>query len=249
MMNQHIASWYEAHGQEVKDLSKQLWELSETALEEYESCRLTAAFMEKYGFSVETFNCSSISDKPANTVVATWGSGKPVIGIIGEYDGLPGLGQEVKPYRAPKEGNGQGCGHSLMAPACGSAAIALKTAMEAEGLSGTVKFFACPAEETVEAPAERAVEQKQSRSRRSRKPNKAAEQKTEQPKKEQPKREQPKAEQPKKEQPKKGQPKKEQPQQAEKKEGDAPKAANKSRRRHNYRHHKPKNGAEKKAEQ
>lgn len=150
MMNEHIASWYEAHGQEVKDLSKQLWELSETALEEYESCRLTAAFMEKYGFSVETFNCSSISDKPANTVVATWGSGKPVIGIIGEYDGLPGLGQEVKPYRAPKEGNGQGCGHSLMAPACGSAAIALKTAMEAEGLSGTVKFFACPAEETVE---------------------------------------------------------------------------------------------------
>ena len=105
------------------------------------------------------------------------------------------------------------------------------------------------AEETVEAPAERAVEQKQSRSRRSRKPNKAAEQKTEQPKKEQPKREQPKAEQPKKEQPKKGQPKKEQPQQVEKKEGDAPKAANKSRRRHNYRHHKPKNGAEKKAEQ
>ena len=149
MMNKAIAAWYDAYGQSVKDFSKQLWELSETALEEYESCAITAAFMEKHGFSVETFNCCD-STKPANTVVATWGSGHPVIGYIGEYDGLPGLGQEVKPYQAPRPGNGQGCGHSLMAPSCGSAAIALKAAMEAEGLPGTIKFFACPAEETVE---------------------------------------------------------------------------------------------------
>lgn len=148
-MNKTIENWYLEHGQEVKDFSKKLWELSETALEEYESCALTASFMERHGFQVETFNCCD-STKPANTVVATWGSGKPVIGFIGEYDGLPGLGQEVKPYHSPKEGNGQGCGHSLMAPSCGSAAIALKAAMEAEGLAGTVKFFACPAEETVE---------------------------------------------------------------------------------------------------
>ena len=149
MLNQHIQAWYDAYGQEVKDLAVKLWELAETALEEYESCKLTAAFMEKHGFSVETFNCCD-STKPANTVVATWGSGHPVIGFIGEYDALPGIGQELKPYPAPREGNGQGCGHNLMAPSCGSAALALKAAMEAEGLSGTVKFFACPAEETVE---------------------------------------------------------------------------------------------------
>lgn len=149
MMNEIIRRWYEENGEAVKEWSRKLWELSETALEEYESCRLTAEFMAGQGFSVETFNCCD-SRKPANTVVATWGSGKPVIGFIGEYDGLPGLGQEVKPYPAPKEGNGQGCGHSLMAPSCGSAAAALKAAMEAEGLPGTVKFFACPAEETVE---------------------------------------------------------------------------------------------------
>lgn len=148
-MNSIIEKWYEKYGQEVKELSKQLWELAETALEEYKSCVLTAAFMEKHGFTVETFNCAD-SKKPANTVVATWGSGKPVIGYIGEYDALPGLGQEVKPYQSPKAGAGQGCGHSLMAPSCGSAAVALKEAMETEGLSGTIKFFACPAEETVE---------------------------------------------------------------------------------------------------
>ena len=149
MLNDIIARWYEAHGREVKELAKQLWELSETALEEYESCKLTAAFLERHGFTTETFNCCD-STLPANTVVAFWGSGRPVIGIIGEYDGLPGSGQEIVPCRKPREGNGQGCGHSLMAPSCGSAAIALKAAMEAEGLSGTVKFFACPAEETVE---------------------------------------------------------------------------------------------------
>lgn len=148
-MNEILAQWYREHGEEVKAFSKQLWELSETSLEEYESAKLTAAFMEKFGFKTESFNCVD-STKPANTVVATWGSGKPVIGFIGEYDGLPGLGQEVKPYKSPKEGAGQGCGHSLMAPSCGSAAIALKAAMEAENLPGTIKFFACPAEETVE---------------------------------------------------------------------------------------------------
>lgn len=100
-MNDAIRSWYAQNEAAVKEWSRKLWELSETALEEYESCRLTAEFMEQQGFSVETFNCAD-STKPANTVVATWGSGKPVIGFIGEYDGLPGLGQEVKPYPAPK---------------------------------------------------------------------------------------------------------------------------------------------------
>ncbi|MBQ6545195.1 MAG: amidohydrolase [Lachnospiraceae bacterium] len=149
MLEQHIQNWYDQHAQEVMDFSKRLWELAETALLEYESCRLTAAFMEKYGFRVTTYNCID-STKPSNTVVAERGSGHPVIGIIGEYDALPGLGQEAVPYPSPKEGNGHGCGHSLMAPSCGSAAIALSEAMEAAGLPGTVKFFACPAEETVE---------------------------------------------------------------------------------------------------
>lgn len=157
MMNQVIKTWYDEHGQEVKDWSRDLWEHPEVAMEEFHACEVTAAFMKKYGFSVETFHCKDRS-LPGNTVVATWGSGKPVIGIIGEYDALPGIGQEVAPYRAPKEGNGHGCGHSLMAPSCGSAAIALKAAMEAEGLSGTIKFFACPAEETVEGKAYMAKE-------------------------------------------------------------------------------------------
>ena len=149
MMNEVIKKWYDEHGQEVKDLAYDLWENCEISMEEYHACQVTAAFMEKHGFTVETFNCKDRS-LPANTVVATWGSGKPVMGFLGEYDGLPGMGQEVTTYKSPKPGAGQGCGHNLMAPSCGSAAIALKAAMEAEGLQGTIKFFACPAEESVE---------------------------------------------------------------------------------------------------
>ena len=148
-MNEVIKKWYDEHGESVKAWAKDLWDNCELSMEEYHACEVTAAFMEKHGFTVETYNCKDRS-LPANTVIATWGSGKPVMGFIGEYDGLPGLGQEVAPYRAPKPGPGQGCGHNLMAPSCGSAAIALKAAMEAEGLQGTIKFFACPAEESVE---------------------------------------------------------------------------------------------------
>lgn len=149
MMNEAIAKWYENNSEEVMSLAKKIWDVSEVAMEEFESCRLMADFFEKQGFKVTTYHCCDSTKKP-NTIVAEWGSGKPVIGFIGEYDSLPGLGQKVSPYRDPIDGNGQGCGHSLMSPACGSAAAALKYAMEAEGLTGTVKFFGCPAEETVE---------------------------------------------------------------------------------------------------
>ena len=87
---------------------------------------------------------------PPNATIASWGSGHPVIGIIGEYDALPGLGQEAVPYRAPLEGYGHGCGHSLMGPAGAAAAVALKEVMEKEGLQGSVKFFGTPAEEITE---------------------------------------------------------------------------------------------------
>ncbi len=148
-MNKIVKKWYDEHKQEVYDWALELWNKPEIAMEEFNSCQVTAKFMEKYGFKVETFHCRD-NTLPPNTVVATWGSGRPHIGIIGEYDALAESGQEAVPYRCAKDGNGQGCGHNLMAPSCGSAAIAAKAAMEAEGLQGTLKFVACPAEETVE---------------------------------------------------------------------------------------------------
>lgn len=66
---------------------------------------------------------------------------------MGELDALPGLGQEAVPYYSPKEGNGQGCGHCLIATAGVTSAVALKEAMEKEGTPGTIVYIACPAEE------------------------------------------------------------------------------------------------------
>ena len=148
-MNRDLARWYDENEGLLRDWAKDIWSHPETAMQEFHACEVTADIFRKNGFSVRTFHCKD-PGLPPNTVVASWGSGHPVIGIIGEYDALSGLGQDAVPYFSPKEGPGHGCGHALMSPACGGAALALKTVMEKEGLPGTVRFFGCPAEETVE---------------------------------------------------------------------------------------------------
>lgn len=145
-MNDEIRKWYEEFEAAVTGLAAQIWSHPEASMEEFEACRNVEAFLRRQGFAVETFHCCD-GEKEPNTVVATWGSGKPVIGILGEYDALFGLGQEAAPEHAPKEGYGHGCGHSLMCPACAGAVSAARRAMEAENLSGTLRFIACPAEE------------------------------------------------------------------------------------------------------
>ena len=81
--------------------------------------------------------------------VAEWGSGKPIIGFLAEYDALPGLGQEIACEYRPTGGPGHACGHNLLGTACVGAAVDLKDRMEAEGLKGTIRVYGCPAEETV----------------------------------------------------------------------------------------------------
>lgn len=148
-MNETIRQWFDEHGVETAALAKALWETPELPMREVQACRLTADYMREKGFEVRTYHCKDESMEP-NTVIATWGQGRPVVGIIGEYDALAGLGQDCVPYRSPVEGAGHGCGHCLTTPACCSAAVALKEAMEREGITGTVKFMACPAEESGE---------------------------------------------------------------------------------------------------
>lgn len=148
-MNEYIQSWFAAHSGDTIRLAQALWEKPELPMAEFSACRLTADYMRSQGFQVRTYHCKDDSLEP-NTVIATWGSGKPVIGIIGEYDALPELGQDACAVRSPRPGAGHGCGHCLTTPACCTAAVAAKAAMEAEGLTGTIKFMACPAEESGE---------------------------------------------------------------------------------------------------
>lgn len=144
-MDKTIKKWFLEHREQVEKLAQDIFAHPELSAEEEYACCVTGEFMEKYGFEVK-----KIIIPPAqveNCLIAKWGSGKPVIGILGEYDALPGLGQEPVPYRAPIEGPGHGCGHCLMAAGCAGGAAALKAAMEENHISGTVILFGCPAEE------------------------------------------------------------------------------------------------------
>ncbi len=132
---------------QITDISQKLWNYSETALKEHKSTKLLVDLLHKEGFKME----ESVADMPT-AFVASYGSGKPVIGILAEYDALPGVGNEPLPYKQKrKDGvtSGQGCGHNLFGSASVNAAIALKRIMAKKKLKGTIKLFGTPAEETV----------------------------------------------------------------------------------------------------
>ncbi len=126
--------------------AKDIWGHPELGLQEYRSSQLIADELEKAGFSVEM----GVAQIPT-AFIASWGQGKPIIGILGEYDALPGLSQKVSAARDPvKEGApGHGCGHNLLGVASLGAALAVKEAMEEDGVGGTIRYYGCPAEETL----------------------------------------------------------------------------------------------------
>jgi aminobenzoyl-glutamate utilization protein B len=128
------------------DVSDKIWEYAEIAVMEYESSKLLEEVLEKEGFRVE----KDVADLPT-AFVATFGSGSPVIGILAEYDALPGLSQDSMPFKKvlQEEGNGHGCGHNLFGAGSLGAALALKEVMENHSLPGTLKLYGCPAEEDV----------------------------------------------------------------------------------------------------
>jgi aminobenzoyl-glutamate utilization protein B len=136
----------EAHRAELVSLADQVWALAETALREKRSAALLADYAEKQGFRVER----GIAGMPT-AFVASYGAGRPVIAVLGEYDALPGLSQKAAPEKAPLEAGaaGHGCGHNLFGSASLGAAIAVKELIAAGRLSGTVRFYGTPAEEAV----------------------------------------------------------------------------------------------------
>ncbi|MEM3005125.1 MAG: amidohydrolase [Candidatus Bathyarchaeia archaeon] len=126
-------------------LSDRVWELAELGLVEYESSKLLADELEGWGFRV----MRGVAGMPT-AFVAEWGSGRPVIGVMGEYDALPGLSQRPVPYREPlvEGAPGHGCGHNIHGVSGLAGAIAARIAMEEAGIQGTIRFYGCPAEES-----------------------------------------------------------------------------------------------------
>ncbi|MGE0771311.1 MAG: amidohydrolase [Cyclobacteriaceae bacterium] len=125
-------------------VAKEIWDYAELGFLEEKSARALQQLLEKEGFKVDMGVAGM-----ATAFVATYGSGKPVIGILAEFDALPGLSQQAVPARAPvsEGGNGHGCGHNLFGTASSAAAIALKNWLAGTKRSGTLKLYGTPAEE------------------------------------------------------------------------------------------------------
>jgi aminobenzoyl-glutamate utilization protein B len=134
----------DARAKTYGDIALQIWSFAEVGYQETRSSALLQDQLRSAGFSVT----AGVAEIPT-AFVATWGTGQPVIGIVGEFDALPGLSQAASPERKPivENGPGHGCGHHLFGTASTAAAIAVKEWMAANKRSGTIKFFGTPAEE------------------------------------------------------------------------------------------------------
>jgi len=146
-MSKHDAfEWVDDHGDRLKAVGRQIWETPELGLHEEESAEILAGELADAGFEVER----GVGGMPT-AFVATYGEGDPTIGILGEFDALPGLSQTVSAERDPvEEGEpGHGCGHNLFGTAGVGAAVAIGARIAAGDLKGTIAFFGCPAEETL----------------------------------------------------------------------------------------------------
>ena len=124
--------------EDLKAVNQSIWNYAEVGLQETKSSQLLIEKLEAEGFKVK----SGVADMPT-AFVASYGSGKPIIGILAEYDALPGLSQKTVPYRESQTegGAGHACGHSGLGTAALGAALAVKEAVDKHGLKGTVRLY------------------------------------------------------------------------------------------------------------
>jgi aminobenzoyl-glutamate utilization protein B len=130
--------------EQYKQIALQIWDHAELGYKEVKSTALLQQTLKNEGFTVE----AGVADIPT-AFVATYGSGQPVIGILAEYDALPGIAQQAVPEKKTIEGKagGHACGHHLFGAASVAAGVSIKKLIEEKKLKGTIKVFGCPAEE------------------------------------------------------------------------------------------------------
>lgn len=129
---------------DYRNIALQIWNFAEVGYKEIKSSSLLQQTLRENGFSVQ----SGVADIPT-AFVASYGSGKPVIGILAEFDALPGMSQDADPERKPVAGKdaGHACGHHLFGTASAAAGIEIKKLIDEKKFSGTIRVYGCPAEE------------------------------------------------------------------------------------------------------
>ena len=140
-----VADYIDENANSYGDIAQEIWELAELGYMETESSALLQSTLDREGFEIE----AGVAGIPT-AFLASWKNGDgPIIGIMAEYDALPGITQDRQPIRAPIEGKPQGhaCGHHLFAAGSTAAAIATKRWMEQTGQQGEIRLYGTPAEE------------------------------------------------------------------------------------------------------
>ncbi|MDO4800123.1 MAG: amidohydrolase [Bacillota bacterium] len=145
-MHKQILAKLDEIRSELEQMSIDFWENPEIAFEEIHASNTLREYLKKNGFTIR-----EIPNNPTS-FVAEYGSGRPILGITGEYDALPKQSQKRAPKHEPdktSEDAGHGCGHNLLGVAGAGAAVALRDIYDREGLTGTLRFYGCAAEETL----------------------------------------------------------------------------------------------------
>jgi len=133
----------DAQYDEYSTIAQQIWDWAEMGYLEEKSSALLQKTLKEAGFSIKT----GVANIPT-AFIAEYGSGYPVIAILGEFDALPGLSQQAVPEKKPAGGEaGHACGHHLFGTASAAAAIATKNWLSTNKREGTIRFYGCPAEE------------------------------------------------------------------------------------------------------
>ena len=145
-IKKEIQASVEAQKEQMIATSDAIWEAAETSLEEFKSSQQLKDYARANGFTVT----ENVADIPT-AFMASYGSGRPIIGILGEFDANAGISQKRQPTREARMegGAGHGCGHNLFGTASLGAAVAIKEQIEKGQLKGTVIFYGTPAEETI----------------------------------------------------------------------------------------------------
>ena len=133
------------HKHNFEDVALEIWEFAELGYQEIKSSNRLAESLENQGFKIE----KGVAGIPT-AFIAEFNNGGPVIGILGEFDALPGLAQTNSPFKEVinnSTGAGHACGHHLFGAASAWAAVAIKEWLVKNNMKGTIRFYGTPAEE------------------------------------------------------------------------------------------------------
>ncbi len=139
-----LISSVDKHRKQAISAASEIWSLAELGYQEYKSTGVLQSLLSEAGFKIET----GVADIPT-AFLAEYGSGAPVIGILAEFDALPGFSQAATSTKQPSDGqsNGHACGHHLFGAASSTAAIAISEWLQLSGHKGTIRVYGTPAEE------------------------------------------------------------------------------------------------------